>query len=186
AILLATILPRLHRLVLPAAVLLFFGSLFRSRCARLRGRDVASSLPEGFVEHHRAGSGGVERAHYPFHRKPDRLVRAFQHQTTDPLPLAADHDRGRSAVIDLVVEQIAGLVGRDDPDALLLERVDRLPEIRDVGDEQVLARAGARLGDRGREPHGAMVWDDDAVYAGALGRPEEHAEVLRVLQRVND
>src|SRR5205085_11916777 len=33
AIRLATILPRLHRLVLPAAVLLFFGSLLRSRCA---------------------------------------------------------------------------------------------------------------------------------------------------------
>src|SRR5205807_527984 len=50
-----------------------------------------------------------------------------------------------SAIVDLVVEKVAGLVGRDDPDALLLQRVDRLPEIRDVGDKQMLARAGVEL-----------------------------------------
>src|SRR5439155_2170639 len=124
--------------------------------------------------------------HHSFPRQTDRLVRTLEPEAADALALAADDDRRRSAVVDLVVEKVAGLVGGDNPDALFLQRVDRLAEIRDVGDEQMLARAGARLGDRGGETDRAVVRDDDAIDARALRRSEQHAEVLRILQRGDD
>jgi hypothetical protein len=61
-----------------------------------------------------------------------------------------------------------------------------LPEIRDVGDEQVLARACACLCDGRREPDGAMMRDDDAIDARAFRGSQEDSEVLRILQRVDD
>ena len=50
----------------------------------------------------------------------------------------------------------------------------------------MLARAGARFCDGGREPDRAVMRDDDAVDTRALGRSEQHPEVLRILQRVDD
>src|SRR2546425_2724538 len=168
------------------SVLRLFGYGFRSRRTRLRGRDIAPALTQRLVEHHRAGRRGVERGHQPFHRQAHHLVTAFEHEATDALALATDHDRRRTAVIDLVVQQVAGLVRADDPDAFLLQRVDRLPEIHNVGDEQVFARAGAGFRDCGSDADGSVMLDDDAIDAGALRGSEEHSEVLRVLQRIDD
>src|SRR5688500_11033991 len=50
----------------------------------------------------------------------------------------------------------------------------------------MLARAGARLRDRGGDADGAVPRDDDAIDARAFRGAEEHAEVLRVLEGVHD
>src|SRR5581483_3569119 len=155
------------------------------RRARIGGRDVAAPLAQRLVQDDGARGGRVQRRDLPFHRDPHHLIATLEHEAADALALAADDDRGRAAIVDLVVEELAGLVGADDPDALLLERVDRLPEVRDLGDHQVLARAGARLRDRGRESDRAVLRDDDAVDAGAFAGAKEHAEVLGILERVD-
>src|SRR5438132_1182897 len=103
-----------------------------------------------------------------FHRDAHDLVAALEHEAAYALALAPDHDRAGAAVVDLVVEHVAALVGADDPNALLLQRVDRLPQVRDVGDHQVLARARARLRDRRRETDAAVPRDDHAGDARAL------------------
>src|SRR5258705_1779245 len=119
------------------------------------------------------------------HRDAHDLITAFEHEPAYAFALAADHDRARAAVVDLVVEHVAALIGADDPHALLFQRIDRLSQVRDVGDHQVLARAGAGLRDGRCEPDGAVPWNDDAGHAGALRGAEQRAEGLRVLQRVD-
>ena len=139
-------------------------------------------MAEGLVEDHRSGRGGIERFDLALHRDPHHLVAAFEHEPADPLGLPADDDAGRAAVVDLVVQEIARIVRTDDPEPLVLERVDRLTKVRDVGDEQMLARAGTRLGDGRGEAHRAVTRDDDAVDAGALAGAEQDAKVLRILE----
>src|SRR6266850_1506431 len=90
------------------------------RRARVGRRHVAAPLPERFIKEHGAGGRRVQRRDRAFHRDAHHLVAALEHEPADALGLAADDDRGRPAVIDLVVEEVSGLIGADDPDALLL------------------------------------------------------------------
>src|SRR5687768_5327166 len=97
------------------------GGLLRTRCTRARRRRVAAPLAERLIQEDRPGRCCVQRRHLALHGDADDLVAAFEHQTPDALAFAADDDRRRPPVIDLVVEHLAGLVRADDPDALLLQ-----------------------------------------------------------------
>src|SRR6185436_3714243 len=147
----------------------------------VRWRDVAAALAQCLVEQDRAGSRSVERGDVSFHGYANDLVAPFEHQAAYAFAFAADDDRAWAAVVDLVVEHVAGLVCPDDPHALFFERIDRLPQVRNVGDHQMFARPGARLRDGGRQTDAAVSRDDNAVDAGAFRGAKQDAEVLRIL-----
>ena len=102
----------------------------------------------------------------------------------EPLPLAAEDERGRAGEVHAREGGVAVGRERDGPDALLLERLERLRDVRDPGDRAALHRARRGLRDRGGHADGAVLGDDDAVRAERVGGADDRAEVVRVLDPV--
>ena len=71
-----------------------------------------------------------------------------------------------------------------DPEARLLQLLERAGEVDHPGDRAVLDRARGGLGHRAGHLHRAVLGDDHAVGAQRVGRADDGAQVVRVLDAV--
>jgi len=119
------------------------------------------------------------------HRQRDQQVAGVAHQAAHAVAFAAEH----KAQVDVQVDAVQRLdvradVQPDDPHVVVLQFLEGGDQIADLGDLQVLHRAGGggyhRLGDA----HAAPLLEDDAVNADRVSDAQQAADVLRVLQQV--
>ena len=121
------------------------------------------------------------------HGQPHQEVALFPRQPAQPFAFAADHQRQRA------VEPRLGEGGRSrfavqpgHPDVPLLQFFDGAVEIGHLGHAQMLDCAGAGIAHGRGDARGAAIRDDDAVHPHGLGGADQRAQVLGVLQMVED
>ena len=121
------------------------------------------------------------------HGQAQQEVAFVAGEAAQPCALAAHH-QGQRAVQALLVEQghIRPAVQPGDPDVARLEVFDGAVEVGDLGHGHALDRARAAVGHGRGNACGAAVGQDDTVDAHGLGGADQRAEVLRVLQVVED
>ena len=111
-------------------------------------------------------------------------IAMLTHQPSQPAPLGAGHDGDGAAVVGRIVVLVAIHVQPVDPDAPLLERLERARQVADLRDADVVNRAGGRTSDHGRHRSRAAVGEDEAMHAGCIGGTQNRPQVVRVLHSV--
>ena len=129
--------------------------------------------------------GGVERVDMSLHRERDDDVAFFAHQPRDALALVSDDD---GAGARQVAVEIVGAVhvGAVDPYAACFQLVDGFGDVGDARHAHIFNRACARLADRVAEARAAPFGNDHAVHARAFGGADDRAEVVGILQLVEN
>ena len=145
---------------------------------------AGAALAHGLVHDDRAGDGDVQRADAARHGDAEEVVTGALDQVVESRALAAEDEAGVLAEVEVGVVGAAALVEADDPDVLLLHRLEGAGDVDDLRDADVLAGTGGGFGDDGGERGGAAFGKEDAVDACAVGRAEESAEVVRVFDAV--
>src|SRR5688500_14041680 len=148
---------------------------------------AAPSLPRGALaddlEEEQGPCGRrIQACHLPRHGEADEHVAAPPGGPRQTAPLAPHDDRDGSAQVGIPGGCGRLLVGGDEPEAAGLELVDRLADGRQPREEQVLARAGARLHRGGAERGRAALGEDHPVDPRRLRGAKQGAEVRRILE----
>jgi hypothetical protein len=137
------------------------------------------------IQRDRPGHRRVQRGDLAGHRQLDQEIAALASQPGQAGALGADHQRKRQIEVGAIV-LLGSLVvlDPDDPHAGLLQLGDRLGQVADHDDAQVLGRARGGVDDGGRDLGGAAAGQHHPVRADDLGGAQQRADVLRVLQVV--
>jgi hypothetical protein len=120
------------------------------------------------------------------HRDADHGVTAAPDGGPEPLALAADDDRQGSAQVRLAGSQRRVGVRADDPETADVEVGQGRREVVHWRQQQVLDGSRRGLDGGRRERRLAMGRVDDALGPGCLGGAQEGAEVLGILERIED
>jgi hypothetical protein len=118
-------------------------------------------------------------------RQLDQEIAALAGQPRQARPLGPDHQAQRHVQVG-AVELLGALVILDahDPDAGLLQFADRLRQVGDDHDPQMLGRARRGVDDRRRNLGGAAAGQHYAMHTHGLGRAQQRAHILGVLQMI--
>src|SRR6266568_9233636 len=118
-----------------------------SRQKRPRDRQLAATLTRRFIE--RDGSRGRHReaVQIPHHGDLRRQVARPADERAEPLPFAAEHERGRAAQVERGEWPVPVRREGDRPDARLLEPLEALRDVRHPGEGDLLDRARRGLRD---------------------------------------
>src|SRR6188474_652657 len=120
------------------------------------------------------------------HRYPRREVALLADQATQSAPLGADHDGRRHGEVDCSVRRF-GVAGESNrPDARVLQLIDRPRNVDDLCDLHVRNGAGGRFGHGATKCRRPAVLNDYSVDTGSVGSPENCADVLWILDAVED
>ena len=113
-----------------------------------------------------------------------RPCRSGAGRPAEALAFAAHDDHDRAAQVGLTGRQRSVGVRADDPQASDVQVGQGLGQVFDRHEQQVLDGAGRGLDGGRRERRLAADRVDDAVDARGLGRSQQRAEVLRILERI--
>jgi RNA polymerase sigma-70 factor (ECF subfamily) len=112
------------------------------------------------------------------------VVAGALHQVVQAGAFAAQHQAAILAEVEVVVIGLASLIQADNPDILLLHRLQRAGKIDHLRHAHVLAGAGGGLGDHRRERRRAAFGQNHAVHARAIGRAQQSTQVVRVFHTI--
>src|SRR5690606_35720085 len=141
------------------------------------GRDL--------VERNRRGNTGVQRLGRRRDRNRDDLVAVLGDETRQTVALATDHDQQRAVgQLDLGHLHIAATVKAEHEDALLLELLDDVREVRSHRDRDACRGARAGLPCGRVEAGGTTLRNDDSLTTECGGRADDRTEVTRIRHAV--
>jgi DNA-binding transcriptional MerR regulator len=100
--------------------------------------------------------------------------------------LAAEHDGRGSGQLDTIVFMFAALVESVNPVAAFLQVREGVPDIHDADHGQIGQRAGGSACDGLRKPDGSAFRNNDGGGAGCMRGADDGAEIVRVLDAVDD
>jgi hypothetical protein len=143
-------------------------------------------LGDGCEEQDRTCNSSIERADRTAHRDPDREVRPSTNRRRQALALTSDDDRKRSPKIGIVGRKRRLRLGGRDPKATKPKVRHRPGQVVDRTKQQMLdgpCRRFHRCGCERRLPVGRK---DHAMDARSFGAAQKGANILRVLERVED
>ncbi len=101
-----------------------------------------------------------------------------------PLPFPAQNEHRTSGILHLVVQSISPLVDAVDPETGGLQRLQGSVQIDRTYHGEVLQSPGRGLGDDIRQTCGAPLGNDHRVRPCGVGRADDSAEIVRVLDAV--
>jgi DNA-binding transcriptional MerR regulator len=99
---------------------------------------------------------------------------------------AAEHDGGRRGELDAIVIVLATLVQAVDPIAALFQFFEGVPNVHHAHDRQIGQRAGGSTRDSFRKPDGATFRNHDGGCARSMRGANDGAEIVGVLDAVED
>ena len=129
------------------------------------------------------GNGCIEGLYITGHRQGQDEVALFADQPAHAFAFIADDQSHRTREIRLAPD-FALHVGAVDPDTSRLQFFHAGGEVRDPGDREIFERTGRGLVHRVVEGGTAALRDDDPVGAGKVCRPDNGAQVMRILDLV--
>src|SRR2546426_1125857 len=144
------------------------------------------ALPQRLIQRDTPGHGCVERVDVTAHGQLYEQIAVFAHQATDAFAFVANNEGQGTGQIGLVVDGFCLADQADDPDILLFEKLDGACQIGFLRDEEMLASSCRGLRDGGRDLSRTMLRQDDPVNAYSLSSTQQGAEVIDVLDRVED
>ncbi len=127
-------------------------------------------------------NSGIQRIDLPLHRDRDKEVAVLQELFANPLAFTADHHEHGASPVDFVVILGPFAVGSSHPETLLFEFEDRLSQIADPANRDVLDRSSRGLGHRAVQTHGTSFGDNDTVNACSIGNSQDRTEIVPILQ----
>ena len=142
-------------------------------------------LPGDFVAQDRSRRRDVERLYVAPHGDGHHAVAMLQDVAADSLPFVAEHERDPAAEIDRF-RRIAPRGRTVDPEATLLQRLDRTGKVRHLRHRHPLARARRGLHRDGRQPDAVVLRDHHQLDAEPIRHTQDRAEVLRIGDAVED
>ena len=98
--------------------------------------------------------------------------------------LAAQNHRGTPGPIPFIISERRIRGRADNPHVTFFQTLDQTRQVGDARDGHVFDSAGGRFGDCFSQAHGAALTHEDTVYAGALGGPQDRAQVARVFDSI--
>lgn len=108
------------------------------------------------------------------------------HQVVQTVTLPAEHERSGGGEIDPIMILVAALVQAVDPEAALLQRFQRAAEVPHAGHGEILESAGRGFGHGFGQPRRAALGHDHGGGSGGVGGAHDGAQVVRVLDAVQD
>jgi DNA-binding transcriptional MerR regulator len=99
---------------------------------------------------------------------------------------AAEHNGGGLEQLDAIVIVLAALVQAVDPVAARFQVLQSVSNVHHAHDRQIGQRAGGRACDGLGKPDGAALRNDDGGRAGRVRGANDSAEIVRVLDAIED
>src|SRR5580693_5025869 len=99
---------------------------------------------------------------------------------------AAEHDGGGGGELDSIVIVLAAFVQSVDPIAALFQVLEGVPDVHDAHDRQIGQRTGGSACHGLGKPDGAALRNNDGGRAGSVGGANDGAQIMRVLDAVDD
>jgi hypothetical protein len=112
------------------------------------------------------------------------MVAGAADEIVQPGAFAAQDHYKVAGQVELVVVGCAALVQSDDPEVVALQVFQRTYKINHAGDAKVLGRAGAGFDGNSAERGRPALGQYHAVDSGAIGNPEQSAEILRIFDAI--
>ena len=144
----------------------------------------ASTLAHGLEQDDGRGRRNIETAHVTRHGNGGHEIAPLAHQSPKTVAFGAHDERGRYRQIQLIVRRFRRRRPAPRSRRPLLQLFEGARDVDDVGDRHMMHRAGRRLGRRAVERRRAPRLPHHARRAGRIDRPQDRADVLRILDAV--
>jgi len=145
-----------------------------------------TSLPDDLEEEDGRGGGDVEGTDLAGQGDGQNLVARLADERPEAPPLGAEDDADGAGVVERIPGFVPRAFGADKPEAPSLELVHGPDEVRHPGDEEVFEGPGRDRVDGPGEAGRAALGEDEAVDPGPFGAADDGAQVLGVLDLVEE
>jgi hypothetical protein len=146
--------------------------------------SAGTAAPADFMKQDPGGDGYVQGVDLAEKRDGEKDVAVLPDKRSHPLAFAA-HDKSHVALeADGTQILVRPGIGAVDPESIFLQKFDSLGDIYDPGHRGVTSGTGRGLYDGGGDPGSAVPGDDDPVHTEAVSRADEGAQILGVLDPV--
>jgi hypothetical protein len=137
-----------------------------------------------FKQHHSGGHRHVERTDRSCHRDSNQDVAVPLDEFVQSPAFTAQNEDGRPSVFGFGVELRAALVQSINPEAALLEVLQRLRHVAYSDHGQVFKRARGRLGNRFCQSRGSPLGYEHRVDSHGLCGANDGAEIVRIFHAI--
>jgi hypothetical protein len=146
--------------------------------------NVLPALAKNLVKGDPRGNAHVVRAHIPTYRQGNKKIAFLLHKSVQSAPLVTeDQCRGRREVN--FPDWLTGFGGQACyPESLFLYKIQKLSKVCDTSQPDVRGRPRAGFDNRGAQASTAMLGKENAVGSCRFRRAQDGAEVMRVLDSI--
>jgi hypothetical protein len=146
--------------------------------------SAGTAAPADFVKQYPGGDGHIQGVNLAEKGDGEKDIAVLPYQWPHPLPFAAHDETHVAFKADETQILVRPGIGAVNPESIFLHEFNGLNKIDDPGHRNVTGGASGGLEDGGRDPGSAVPGNDDPVYAEAVSRADEGAEVLGVFNPV--